>query len=648
MKTGGGFKMKNIAHRTSGLGLLVLLMLGATSASQAQIILDRKVGEIFVAIGGGQYQVWDFSNTPTVETITNGAGSNAGCAFDSMYHPFTTGVTANNVFRDMIDDPQNVLQAISVPANGGAPTSIAFDGAGNFYAGQAGGNGLIAEYSPGPSGTFSFVQTLPVNTKTLKGGSAWMDLSTDGNTIYFTNGTNTISRFAVSSSTIRKFASISNATLYALRVLPSATQTATGGLLLVAAVFSGSSQIYLLDGKGNTVAPSPYSVAGANNLQVLTLDPDGKHFWVGSPTSNNFFEIDFATGTPSVAHNTVNKGAARGPNGLCAYGGFSAAQPQPTAVTATLTPNSSTANTTCTAASGGIFNCTFSTVVPPPTPAEACPFGNTTNNCFGMTLHQITPSSGVQLTYNYSQIAQRAGTSDAGLMCDLTSPDGTKCEVHSVDVSPIGGSSTTYNYDLDIFSVQSTTNPEVLKNEAHNVTDFLIHGSSRAGGSGSGGGSTFTVNEQPIAVAGQASCGWISPLINSQYNNQRVIPFKFQGAVSFSDCPSPSSTQLLTNLVPSLEILQANSAAPGATTNTAPQPVAYTLSNGTQCPAVPGCQMRLDPTSGTYILNVDASSLPGGGTTYFGWAYDTNTPPQIPSFSYTLNSMTQTDFFTVK
>ena len=640
--------MQNIAHRTSGLGLLVLLMLGATSASQAQIILDRKVGEIFVAIGNGQYQVWDFSNTPTVvETITNGAGSNAGCAFDSMYHPFTTGVTANNVFRDMIDDPQNVLQAISVPANGGAPTSIAFDGAGNFYAGQAGGNGLIAEYSPGPSGTFSFVQTLPVNTKTLKGGSAWMDLSTDGNTIYFTNGTNTISRFAVSSSTIRKFASISNATLYALRVLPSATQTATGGLLLVAAVFSGSSQIYLLDGKGNTVAPSPYSVAGENNLQVLTLDPDGKHFWVGSPTSNNFFEIDFATGTPSVAHNTVNKGAARGPNGLCAYGGFSAAQPQPTAVTATLTPNSSTANTTCTAASGGIFNCTFSTVVPPPTPAEACPFGNTTNNCFGMTLNQITPSSGVQLTYNYSQIAQRAGTSDTGLMCDLTSPDGTKCEVHSVDISPIGGSSTTYNYDLDIFSVQSTTNPEVLKNEAHNVTDFLIHGSSRTGGSGSAGGSTFTVNEQPIAVAGQASCGWISPLINSRYNNQRVIPFKFQGAVSFSDCPSPSSTQLLTNLVPSLEILQANSAAPGATTNTAPQPVAYTLSNGTQCPAVPGCQMRLDPTSGTYILNVDASSLPGGGTTYFGWAYDTNTPPQIPSFSYTLNSMTQTDFFTV-
>src|SRR6516225_1077052 len=339
MKTGGGFKMKNISHRTSGLGLLVLLMLGATSASQAQIILDRKVGEIFVAIGNGQYQVWDFSNTPTVvETITNGAGSNAGCAFDSMYHPFTTGVTANNVFRDMIDDPQNVLQAISVPANGGAPTSIAFDGAGNFYAGQAGGNGLIAEYSPTPSGTFSFSRTLPVNTTKLNGGSAWMDLSTDGNTIYFTNGTNTISRFAVSSSTIRKFASISNATLYGLRVLPAATQTATGGLLLVAAVFSGSSQIYLLNSSGGTVAPSPYSVAGETNLQVLTLDPDGKSFWAGSPSTHNFYKLSFATGNVEVG--PVSTGVGSGPSGLCAYGGFSAAQPQPTTVTVALTPAS--------------------------------------------------------------------------------------------------------------------------------------------------------------------------------------------------------------------------------------------------------------------------------------------------------------------
>jgi len=632
--------MKNIARRTGALGFLALLMLGATTASQAQLPPDRKVGEIFVAIGNGQYQVWDFSGTPTVvETITNGAqtDSNAACAFDSLYHPFTADVTANKVFKDIIDDHQTPTQTISVgPAGGAQPTSIAFDSAGNSYIGIAGGNGLIEEYDP----TGAFVKTYPVS-KT----SPWIDLSVDGKTIYFTNGTNIVYRDSPGKHgaiTTSKFASIAGATLYALRVLTPAEQSATGGLLLVAAVFSGSSEIYLLDSKGNTVPPSPYSVAGQNNLQVLTLDPDGKHFWAGSPTSHNFFEIDFATGTPSVAYT-----AAGGPYGLCAYGGFSAAQPQPMTMTAALISGTTT-NTTCAAASGGTLNCTFSTVVPPPTPAEACPPGNLTLNCFTVTLDGI--SSGAELTYNYSQIcggsnpacAPHAGDSDAGLPCDLTSPDGTKCEVHSVDING-GGTAYTLYYD-DIFNIPAATNPVALENELHNLTNFVIHDCCRIGGS-KGTGSIFTVNEEPIAVTGQASCGWSSPLINSQYNHGRVIPFKFEGAVSFSDCPNPGSGQQLTNLVPFLEILQANSAAPGATTPAVPQAVSYTLSDGTSCPAVPGCQMR--GSSGQYILNVDSSSLLGGGTTYFGWAYDTNTPPQIPSFSYTQSSMTQTDFFTV-
>jgi hypothetical protein len=51
--------MINIAHRTSALALLALLMLGVSIASQAQVAVssDRKVGEIFVAIDSGQYRV---------------------------------------------------------------------------------------------------------------------------------------------------------------------------------------------------------------------------------------------------------------------------------------------------------------------------------------------------------------------------------------------------------------------------------------------------------------------------------------------------------------------------------------------------------------------------------------------------------------
>jgi hypothetical protein len=628
----GGFKMKNIACRTSTLGFLVLLVLGAGSGLQGR---DRQVGDVFVAIGGGQYQVWhfDFSTNPLtatlVETITDGAGSGqtAGCAFDSAYHPFTTNFTKNDVFKDIIDDPQTSIQTISVlAAKGAQPTSVAFDSLGNSYVGVAGGNGLIEEYAPNGS----LVQTLPVNTSKLKGGSAWMDLSANGKTIYFTNGTNTISQFAVSSSKISNFAGISGATLYALRVLPTAT--ANGGILLVAAVFSGSSNIQLLNASGATI--QTYSVGGENNFQVLTLDPNGTSFWAGNPTTNNFYRFNLG-GASEVG--PINTGPTAGPSGLCAYGGFSAAQPQPTAVTTALTSGSQQ----CTVHSAtNTMDCTFSTPVPD---LKKGP------NNFAITLNGINLNSapnGVQLTYNYSQIcggsnplcAPGAGASDAGLACDLMSPNGDKCEVHSVDVSPINGGSATYNYDLDILSVQSSTNPEVVKNEAHNVTDFVIHGSTRGGGSGSSGGSIFTVNEQPIQVTGSQSCGYTSPLINSQYNKGRTIPFKFQAVTSPNTC---ASGPFVTNLNARLVLLQTtNLSTPGA----APQPVPYNLSNGTQCPAT-GCYYRLDTTSNTWILNVDTSMLQGGGTQYFGTTFDDSN--QIPSFSNTTLGLTVTDFFTV-
>src|SRR5262245_14050154 len=113
--------MKNIAHRSSALGFVALLMLGATTASRAQVNpSDRKVGEVFVPIGNLNYQVWH-PTPPTAmlaETITDGvgSGSTAGCAFDSTYHPFTTNVTNGDVFRDIINDPQTSIpgQTISV------------------------------------------------------------------------------------------------------------------------------------------------------------------------------------------------------------------------------------------------------------------------------------------------------------------------------------------------------------------------------------------------------------------------------------------------------------------------------------------------------------------------------------------------------
>jgi hypothetical protein len=644
--------MRNILYRTGAVGFLALLMLGATTLSPAQvkIPLDRKVGEIFVAIGNGQYQVWH-PTPPTatlVETITDGAGSGstAGCAFDSAYHPFTTNATNNDVFKDMIDDPQTRVQTISVlsAAGGAKPTSVAFDSLGNSYVGVGGGNGLIEEY--GPIGTL--VQTLPVGTSKLKGASPWMDLSTDAQTMYFTNLSNTITQFKLSSSKTSRFASISGATLYALRVLTPAAQNATAGLsggpgllLLVAAVFSGSSNIQLLNSSGKTLMT--YSVTGENNFQVLTLDPNGTSFWAGNPTTENVYRFSLTSNSTDVK---VNTEVPSSPSGLCAYGGFSAAQlpsitlptsqvvTQPITVSVTLTPGMNTANAICSAAnSNNVFACTFSTPVPDLTNGP---------NSVAITLNGINGNnapSGLQVAYNYSQIAQAAGTSDTGLACDLTSPDGTKCEVHSVDVTPNnlanGDTSIYQSFDLG-WTTPTLLNPRLLKNEMHDLTASVQSSDFRTSGSDTTN-SVFSLNEQPIKTTGSQSCGYTSPLINSQYNLGRTIPFKFQAVSPPNSCPNGPS--FITSLNARLVLLQFSNLG---TFGAVPHPVAYTLSDGTNCP-VTGCYYRLDASSGTWILNVKTSGLTGGGTQYFGTTIDDS--DQIPSFSATTSGAL--DLFTL-
>ena len=634
--------------------MLVILEANVVLQAQVNIPLDRKVGEIFVAIGGGHYQVWH-PTPPTatlVETITNGAATdnNAGCAFSSTYAPFTTDLSANNVFKDFIDDPQNVFQTISVvPAGGAQPTSVAFDSLGHSYVGVAAGNGLIEEY--GPSGTL--VQTLPLNTSKLKDGSPWMDLSTDAQTIYFTNGSNTVHQYVFSTNMVSKFATISGATLYALRVLPTATQTATGGLLLVAAVFSGSSNIQLLDSSGATKQTYSVTAPPVNeaNFQVLTLDPNGTSFWAGNPTTHNFYRFNLATGRIEVG--PVNTAVGSGPNGMCAYGGFSAAQPQPITVTASLVPNAITTNTTCSAESlSGFMNCTFSTVVPPPATAEACPdtVNTITSNCFVIALNGINVGSlplvagtpTLQLVYNYSQIAQAAGTSYTGLPCALTSPDGSKCEVHSIDATPNnlanGDTSIYQGFDVAMDSVRDTLNPVALKNEFTDINAAVIHDQTLDDGSDTTT-SIFTMNEQPIAVSGSQSCGYTSPLLNAEFNQGRTIPFKFTAVSPPNTCPS--GPNFLTNLKARLELVQLNNLS---NPNAPPHRVDFSLSDGTPCTESTPCFYGL--STNTWILNVSTKGLQGAvngiPTQYLGTTIDDS--HQIPTFSTTASGPTDIFF----
>jgi hypothetical protein len=665
------------------LGLLFVLVVAGVTNVRAQITipLDRKVGDLFAATGAGSYHVYthtalspDYVLADPDGTIFDGfvTDNTAGCGFDLTYHPFTTGfttdLTANRVFRDAIDNPQTPIRTIPVAHGGAQPTSITFDSQGNSYIGMAGGNGLIQEYSP--SGTF--VRTLPVlppNTTSLSGGTPYMDLSPGGQIVYFTNSSNNINQLDISSNKITKFAGVGSGTAYGLSVLTPAAQAATAsftggpGLLLVAVVSSssgGSSGVQLFNAKGNSI--KTYTVAGENNFQVLALHSNGTAFLVGSPTTHNVYLIDLASG---AVQDSVNVGST-GPSGLCVYGAFRAAQLpslavakttvfQPITVTAALTPGGSTNNTTCTAASGtNTMDCTFTTSVPDVTQTSKClpaPTESTNVSCFSITLNGINLTSlptvadkpTLQLVYNYTQIPQAAGTSDTSppLACSLTSPDGTKCEVHSVDVTPNNGSSDGSIYqgfDLATFSTQSVqTNPSVLnpvmlKNELHELTDFIVHGTISLGGSDKTK-SIFTLNEQPIQVAGSQSCGYTSPLLNSQFNQGRTIPFKFQAVSPPNTCAS--GPNFLTTLHPRLVLVQLNNLS---TFNAAPHRVDFFLSDGTPCTESTPCFYSLSTT--TWILNVSTKNLQGAvnnvPTSYLGTTIDDSN--QIPSFSSTAAS----------
>jgi hypothetical protein len=122
--------MRRIERCLAQVARLVLLVVGVSASSQGS---DWKVGDVFVAVGAGQYKVYSHSGV-FKETITDGVGNGltAGCACDLTYHLYAANSTNTKVFRYKIDDPHGILQTIDTNVGSVAGDSIVFDGRGNF------------------------------------------------------------------------------------------------------------------------------------------------------------------------------------------------------------------------------------------------------------------------------------------------------------------------------------------------------------------------------------------------------------------------------------------------------------------------------------------------------------------------------------
>ena len=168
---------------------LLLLAIGATPPLHAQV--QWNVGDVFVAVGGGQYKVYSSAGALRA-TIADGTGSGAtaGCAFDSAYRLYTTNFTNTDIVRFSIDKAHGIVQTI--PGGFSQSESVAFDGRGNFYVGYAGGG--LEKYNH--DGVFQASFSPTVENR----GVDWIDVASDGQTIFYTSEGRKIFKFDAASS----------------------------------------------------------------------------------------------------------------------------------------------------------------------------------------------------------------------------------------------------------------------------------------------------------------------------------------------------------------------------------------------------------------------------------------------------------------
>ncbi|MEK6901777.1 MAG: calcium-binding protein [Nanoarchaeota archaeon] len=241
------------------------------------------VGDVFAAVGGGSYNVYDNAGV-FKETINDGLGGafTTGCAFNnSLDKLYTTNFSNTKVaiYNDAIaHTPVTVVNtALQVP--GGQSESVVFAANGDYYVGHPDGNDDILRYNS--ANVFQQAYNVPIESR----GSDWMDLAADQTTMYYTSEGRKILRYDVGADVaLADFGpGLPGAGIaFALRLLPPGD--GSGGLLVADNV-----NVKQLDGAGNVV--STYDVTGVDGWFSLNIDPNGTHFWAGSFANGTFYKF---------------------------------------------------------------------------------------------------------------------------------------------------------------------------------------------------------------------------------------------------------------------------------------------------------------------------------------------------------------------
>jgi hypothetical protein len=259
-------------------------------------------GDVFVSVGNGLIQ----ERTPSgalVRTLDTGKGAGAltaGLAFNpagALYSAdfFSPNVTpASDVSR--FNPADGSLTSFGSGYNAD-PESIVFDSSGNAYVGQADGTHNVLKFSP--SGTLLATFAPAIEDR----GTDWIDLASDGCTLYYTSEGTTVKTFNVcTNSQGPDFATglPGPGEAFAIKLLPA------GGALV-----ADSDSIVRLDSSGTVVQQygTGESQPPINGKWFsLALDPSGTAFWAGDLFTGHVEKFrlsdgadlaDFNTGGPS-------------------------------------------------------------------------------------------------------------------------------------------------------------------------------------------------------------------------------------------------------------------------------------------------------------------------------------------------------------
>jgi len=249
-------------------GTCFLLLIGTPALASTW-----NVGDLFLGVDNGQYQVRDQAGV-LKETLTTGrSGFTTGCAFDKNDNLFVTEFSADQVsiFVGPDDPHNNFLFGAHLYS---APEMVAFDAAGNVYVGNVIGGG-IHQFAPNGA----FIKTIVPGVRV-----DFFDIAADLDTIVF--GQEGTSLLTASISTGLQGADFSTGTAteaFGIRILPD------GGLLL-----ADGNNVKRYNSVG--IAIGGYNVTGESSWFSLNLDPDSTSFWAGNFNTANYYKFDIDTG----------------------------------------------------------------------------------------------------------------------------------------------------------------------------------------------------------------------------------------------------------------------------------------------------------------------------------------------------------------